>query len=134
MNPKIQTFFISGVLVTLLAIAGMIMLFTQITTDSETATAENVTTENGKQVIEIDAKGGYSPLKTQAKAGEPTLLKVKTDGTYDCSTALRIPKLKYAKNLSPSGEEVIELPPQKAGSKITGGCSMGMYNFEVAFN
>lgn len=94
----------------------------------------NIVTTEGKQVIEITAKGGYLPRATVAKADTPTVLKVKTNGTFDCSSALVIPDLGYRKNLPPSGETLIEVPPQKAGSTLRGLCSMGMYSFEVSFN
>jgi plastocyanin domain-containing protein len=94
----------------------------------------NVVTTEGKQVIEIDAKGGYSPRTTSAKAGVPTVLKVKTSGTFDCSSSLVIPSISYRKNLPPSGETLIDLPPQEVGYVLRGTCSMGMYNFEVVFS
>lgn len=93
----------------------------------------NVTVENGKQIIDISAKGGYSPRLTTAKADTPTLLRVATTGTFDCSSALSLPALNYQKNLPPSGVTEIELPPQKAGSVFEGQCSMGMYGFKIAF-
>ena len=91
-------------------------------------------TIDGKQIIEIIAKGGYSPNVSIAKANIPTVLKVKTRGTFDCSSALVIPSIGYRKNLPPSGEILIEVPPQEAGSTLQGMCSMGMYNFSVEFN
>jgi len=94
----------------------------------------NVVTTEGKQIIEINAKGGYSPRTMTAKANTPTVLKVKTSGTFDCSSALTIPSLGYRTSLPPSGETLIEVPPQKVGSTLRGVCSMGMYSFEVNFS
>ncbi len=88
---------------------------------------------DGKQVVEIFAKGGYSPRLTQAKAGIPTLLKIKTSGTFDCSSAISIPAINYRANLQPTGETNIEIPPQEAGAVLRGVCAMGMYNFEIRF-
>lgn len=96
--------------------------------------SKNITIEDGKQVITIDAKGGYTPRKTDANANTPTLLKIKTSSTFDCSSALVIPSLNYRKNLPPSGETVIEVPPQKPGTNIRGLCSMGMFSFNIMFN
>ena len=93
----------------------------------------NVTTEDGKQIVTISAKGGYSPRVTEAKADMPTLLRVETQGTFDCSSVLSLPSMKYQKNLPPSGVTEVELPPQKAGSTFEGLCGMGMYRFEIAF-
>ena len=102
--------------------------------NSSVATSSNVSTEGDKQIIEITAKGGYSPAKTTAKAGVPTILRVKTNGTYDCSAALRIKSIGYSKNLPATGTTDIELPAQIAGSTLKALCSMGMYNFSVQFN
>ena len=96
--------------------------------------ANNVTVVDGKQVITIDAKGGYSPQITQAKADTPTVLRVATNGTFDCSSAITIPAINYRENLPPSGTTDIEIPPQKSGTNLQGICGMGMFNFSVAFN
>lgn len=95
--------------------------------------ANNVTVVDGKQIIEISAKGGYSPKVSTAKAGLPTVVKVTTKATFDCSSALTIPSLNYRKNLPPSGETTIDLPAQAAGSTLQGICAMGMYNFSIKF-
>ena len=86
----------------------------------------------GAQVIEISAKGGYEPVSQTAKAGVPTVLRVKTDGTYDCSTALRIPALRVSRQLPPTGETLIDLGTPAAGT-LRGTCSMGMYSFAINF-
>lgn len=90
------------------------------------------TIPDGAQVVEISAKGGYQPASQAAKAGVPTVLRVKTDGTYDCSTALRIPSLRVSKQLPPTGETLIDLGTPAAGT-LRGTCSMGMYSFEINF-
>ena len=87
----------------------------------------------GSQTIEISAKNGYSPRVTTARANVPTELKIKTSGTFDCSSALSIPKLGYQTILPPSGETVVDVPPQAAGSTLKGLCSMGMYSFTIRF-
>ena len=88
----------------------------------------------GKQVIEINAKGGYSPTITSAKAQTPTVLKVKTQTPFDCSAALTIPGLNYRANLKPTGVAQIDIQPQKPGTTLQGICAMGMYNFQITFN
>ncbi len=45
----------------------------------------NVSIINGIQIIEVQAKGGYSPRKSTAKAGLPTVLRFNTNGTFDSS-------------------------------------------------
>ena len=96
--------------------------------------AGNVSMVDGKQIITINAKGGYSPRATTAKAGVPTVIKMNTQGTFDCSSALNIPSLGINKNLPSSGETLIDVPLQSAGATIQGICSMGMYNFSIHFN
>ena len=93
----------------------------------------NVSVVDGVQVIAIDAKGGYTPKETVAQANMPTVITMNTRGTFDCSSALVIPSIGYRKNLPPSGETRIEVPPQKEGTTLQGLCSMGMYNFSVIF-
>ena len=62
--------------------------------------AQNVEIKDGVQYITIDAKAGYSPKVSTAKAGIPTKLIVKTNGTYDCSASLVIRSLGYQKILA----------------------------------
>lgn len=93
----------------------------------------NIRVENGKQIIKINAKGGYFPRKTKAAADIPTVIRMNTKGTFDCSSSLVIPKLGYRKILPAEGNTDIELQAQKAGTKIQGLCGMGMYNFEISF-
>ena len=88
---------------------------------------------DGKQVIDISAKGGYSPRRVIAKAGVPTVLRVSTKGTFDCSASLVIPRLSYQKFLQPSETEDIIISPEQAQGTMQGLCSMGMYNFQVIF-
>lgn len=116
-------------------IAGAIALSgTNSNTSPNTAPIDNVSLSEGKQIVEIGVKGGYSPRLSVAKADISTILRMKTEATFDCSSALTIPSINYQKNLPPSGITEIELPPQKAGTTLQGMCSMGMYNFEIAFN
>lgn len=91
------------------------------------------TIENGMQVIDIAARGGYSPRLVKARAGVTTTLRMTTSETYDCSLSLVIPKLSYKKFLSSNGVEEIVIPPEKAKGTINGLCSMGMYSFKIVF-
>ncbi len=88
---------------------------------------------DGKQLIEVSAKGGYSPRVISAKAGVPTILRMKTNGTFDCSASVVIPKLSYQKFLQPSGTEDLAITPEQAQGTMQGLCSMGMYNFQIKF-
>lgn len=93
---------------------------------------QNVAIVDGKQIIEIRAKGGYFPVKSTAKAGIPTIIRVKTSGTFDCSSLVRIPSMKISKILSSSGTEDIDIGTPNAGI-LRGTCGMGMYPFEINF-
>lgn len=96
--------------------------------------ANAIKIEGDMQIINITAKGGYYPNSISAKAGMQTLLKVTTNNTYDCSSALYIPDIKYSKSLPVNGITEIQIPKQSKGEKITGLCSMGMYRFTINFN
>lgn len=94
--------------------------------------AQNVTVADNVQTIEIRAKGAYTPRVSIAKAGIPTVLRVNTNGTYDCSAAIRIPSLKIAQMLPPTGSTDLALGTPETGT-LRGTCGMGMYNFEIQF-
>lgn len=95
---------------------------------------QNVEIRDGTQYITVNAKGGYSPKVSAAKAGIPTKLIVKTNGTYDCSASLVIRSVGFQKILAQTGEETIDLGTPKVGQPLRGLCSMGMYNFSINFN
>lgn len=94
---------------------------------------DNVSVIDGTQIITLSAKGGYQPKRSVAVAGLPTILRVNTNGTFDCSSALRIPSLKVSENLPMNGTTDIKLGTLSAGI-IPGNCSMGMYPFEIQVN
>ena len=132
MNTKMT---VISILVAAVLVGGAIMLSPGNNASTKArGTANNVSIVDGEQIITINAKGGYSPRVTMAKADMPTIIKMDTQGTFDCSSALTIPSLGINKNLPPSGETEIEVPPQKAGATMRGLCAMGMYNFAVNFN
>lgn len=122
-----------GPLVASILFGSLLVAASVLLGDTTPPIVENVTMEGANQIVEIHAKGGYSPKVTTAKAGVPTVLRVKTDGTYDCSAALSIPSLGYNKVLEPVGVTEITVPVQESGSTLQGLCSMGMYNFSVKF-
>jgi hypothetical protein len=92
-----------------------------------------VTSESGKQVITILARGGYSPKETIARAGVSSILRMTTKNTFDCSRALVLPSLSVQKILPASGAVDIALPAQKQGTRFYGVCAMGMYAFLITF-
>lgn len=92
----------------------------------------NVNVIDGKQIIEIRAKGGFLPRKSIAKANVPTILRFNTQGTFDCSSIVAIPSLGINRTLPPMGTTDIDLGLQKIGI-LQGMCGMGMYPFEIEF-
>lgn len=98
-----------------------------------TPTTQNSEIRDGIQYVTVQAKGGYSPRVSAARAGVPTKLIVETNGTYDCSAALAIRSIGYQKMLPQTGEEIIDLGTPEPGT-LQGLCAMGMYSFAVNFN
>jgi Cu+-exporting ATPase len=94
---------------------------------------EVVSIQNGIQIINVTAKGGFSPQYIQAQKGIPTELHVATNGTYDCSSTLVIPRLGYSEALEPTGVETIKLSAAEAQGNLDATCGMGMYDFEINF-
>ena len=92
----------------------------------------NVSIVDGKQIIEINTKGGYSPKLSEAKAGMPTTLRFKTNGTFDCSSSVRLSSMNISKILPNTGSTDIDLGTQKLGT-LSGTCGMGMYGFAIEF-
>jgi plastocyanin domain-containing protein len=99
----------------------------------ENGTISNIETKNGIQYITINAKDGYSPQSTNAKAGIPTKLIIKTNDTYDCAASIVINSINYQKVLPQTGEEIVDLGTPKSGELTQGVCGMGMYNFVINF-
>lgn len=97
---------------------------------SPKAPVQNVSQEGEKQIVSIEAKGGYTPKISTAKSGIPTTLRVTTNSTFDCSSQLRIPSLNISETLPPSGTTNISLGILKPGT-LQGTCAMGMYRFDI---
>lgn len=129
MKPIVTSLLVAGIL-----IGGAFLLISSNAGDKSQEPSENVNVVDGVQFVDIKAKGGYSPRLTYAASGIPTVLRVETNNTFDCSSNLVIPSLGYRASLNPVGVTEIEVSSQKAKSSIRGICSMGMYGFDVRFN
>jgi len=106
---------------------------TQVQTQTENTTpTSNVNMENGKQVILINVKGGYTPRKSVAKTGIPTILRFSTNNTFDCSSSIRISSMSISKILPQTGITDIDLGSSQT-NVLRGTCGMGMYSFEIDF-
>jgi len=113
-------------------IGGAIVLSGGSNGTGQVANANNVTVVDGKQIIEITAKGGYQPRKSVAKAGVPTILRFNTNGTFDCSASVRIPSMNISQSLPQTGSTDIDIGSPKV-ALLQGTCGMGMNPFEVEF-
>ncbi len=113
-------------------IIGGALMLTNNNSGESVANANNVSIVDGKQIIEITARGGYQPRKSVAKAGIPTIIRFKTNGTFDCSSSVRISSLGVFKSLPQTGSTDIDIGNGKLGT-LQGSCGMGMYPFEIDF-
>ncbi|MFA6554306.1 MAG: cupredoxin domain-containing protein [Candidatus Paceibacterota bacterium] len=126
---------ILSIIVAVTLIAGALLLVrggNTVTSGQVATNANNVSVIDGKQIIEITARGGYQPRKSIAKAGIPTVIRFNTNGTFDCSSYVRIPSMNISKALPQTGSTDIDIGVGKVG-KLSGTCGMGMYPFEVEF-
>lgn len=126
---------ITSIIIALVIMGGLIFLLgdrRKNTTSTQQENIQNVSIVDGKQIIEIKAKGGYSPRVSTAKAGIPTILRFNTKGTFDCSSSIRIPSMNISELLPNSGSKDIDLGTQKVGT-LQGSCGMGMYPFQIDF-
>jgi uncharacterized protein len=96
------------------------------------ATASTGSAEPAVLTINV-VNSGYQPASLEAPANQPLQLALVTKNTYSCSRAFVIPSLNMEKLLPKTGTEVLNLPPQPAGSVLYFSCSMGMYGGQIAF-
>jgi len=124
--------YILGIIIAFTTLFVVLMILIPDQRASSAADGSNVRIENGIQIIDLTAKGGYAPTKTIAKSGLPTKLKIETTGTFDCSSTLLIPSLSFTKQLPASGTTEVDLGSPSVGT-LQGTCGMGMYRFEIDF-
>lgn len=77
---------------------------------------------------------GYVPTLLKAPAGEAIKLNLVTSKTYSCARAFTIPSLGISVLAPETGTVSVDIPPQKAGSRLGFTCSMGMYSGEIVFD
>ena len=83
---------------------------------------------DGGQAVDITVhNSSYQPNRINARAGVPTVLRLRTDNTRGCTRAFVIPSLDVEKVLPETGDTVIDVGVLAAGTlKYT--CGMGMYH------
>ena len=132
MDIKKNTF--QNIVIVISGILLVIILFALLNKNNVTVESANPVSYSGdSQIIELTAKGGYTPNAITAKAGVNTILNVITNKTFDCSSSIRISKLNVNKNLPLTGTTQIPLGIYNVGDVLDGTCSMGMYSFKINF-
>ena len=126
----------ASIIVTLGLVVGIGIIFIggSNKNNTNTTSAQSVEIKNGVQFITVNAKGGFSPQITEAQAGIPTKLIMKTNGTYDCSASLAIYSIGFQKILPQTGETEIDIGTPKSDEPLRGVCGMGMYGFQINFS
>jgi sulfite exporter TauE/SafE len=76
---------------------------------------------------------GYQPNVLLAPAEQPVQLKLVTNDTWGCTRAFVIPDLNIQTILPDTGETIIDIPPQPAGTTLFFTCSMGMFYGQIQF-
>lgn len=121
-----------SILVAVVLIGGVFIL-TKGKSEQKSATpVNNVSMVDGRQIITINAKGGYQPSKSIAKAGVPTVIRFETKGTFDCSSSIRIPSMNITRVLPQTGTTDIDIGTPEV-TTLQGTCGMGMYPFSIMF-
>ncbi|MFA6405029.1 MAG: cupredoxin domain-containing protein [Candidatus Paceibacterota bacterium] len=121
-----------SIVIAIIFIGGAFMLTNNDGGTGSVANINNVKIVDGKQIVEITARGGYQPRKSIAKAGIPTIIRFNTNGTFDCSSSVRIPSMNISKLLPQTGSTDIDIGSKEIGM-LKGSCGMGMYPFQVEF-
>lgn len=121
-----------AVVISITLVAGALVLSLNKPSATSETVANNVSIVDGQQIIDITAKGGYTPRTTTAKAGIPTIIRFHTTGTFDCSSYIRIPSMDVSRNLPSTGTTDVAIANPSVGL-LNGMCGMGMYPFQVNF-
>lgn len=127
----------SSIIISASLIVGVFILFlggSALKNKAPEEQVKNVEVRDGVQYVTITARGGYFPRVSQATAGIPTKLVMKTKGTYDCSASLVVRAVGYQGILPQTGETEIDVGTPTAGEPLHGVCGMGMYSFKVEFS
>jgi len=123
--------------VLLIAVIGYALISRITVTPSSSDAAPTTSSakfEGDTQIISLSARGGYSPEIQAAKGGVPTILRISTKNTFDCSSAIVIPALGVNETLGPSTTRDFTISAEKAHGTLRGSCAMGMYSFEIQFD
>ncbi len=123
---------IISILISVALVGVVIFISTENPLQKSKLTVNNVSFIDGRQIVILEAKGGYVPRKSVARAGIPTIIRLNTVNTFDCSSVIRIPGLNIYQVLPQTGSTDINIGTPEAGLFV-GSCGMGMYPFEIDF-
>ncbi len=82
--------------------------------------------DNVQQVVINITNSGYSPTRVRVKKNVPVRLVLKSQDTYSCAVAFRLPAFGISTFMKPTATETFTFTPTKPGN-FTYSCSMGMY-------
>jgi uncharacterized protein len=86
------------------------------------------------EVAEIVVENyGYVPELLSLPANQPIELHLVTNDTRSCARAFTIPALNIMEILPQTGDTVIQIPAQSAGTSMQFACSMGMFGGKMVF-
>lgn len=88
----------------------------------------------GGNVAQINVlTSGYSPNNLLLPANQPIELHLVTNKTISCTRAFVIPAMNIQEILPATGEKIVNIPAQAAGTTLDFMCSMGMYTGLIQF-
>ena len=92
--------------------------------------AAHASTEDGRQSVEIEVRGGYNPGTVRVKRGVPLRLVFDRQEDSSCSEEVLIPSLRVKRFLPPFAKTAVDVTPKDAGTfEIT--CGMGMLHGQL---
>ncbi|MFN2506071.1 MAG: sulfite exporter TauE/SafE family protein [Acidimicrobiales bacterium] len=97
------------------------------TAASDTAAAVPASEDGVQRVVVSVRDTGYSPAVVRVKAGIPTELTFRTQGTQGCTRTVVVPSMKVGRQLPASGDTTLDLGMLAPG-RLRYTCGMGMYS------
>jgi len=86
----------------------------------------------GRQVVEVNVRGGYDPDAIVARAGLPLRLVFTRNDDDVCSERVVFSDPRLDRRLAPTGTTIIDLPARPPG-EVRFTCGMGRYRGSIEF-
>ena len=87
--------------------------------------ATHAQVEDGRQVVDITVKGGYSPSLIRVEAGTPVRLRFDRQENSDCTARVVFPDFRKSASLAAFGTTTLDLDVQEPG-EYSWACGMNM--------